>query len=78
MGAKLKELSGQLGAKAKDTPQSKTNPLDKILGSDGEPVNALLGTANLVLREVEKHEPRAAQVTPALSNCPRAFRKHAR
>ncbi len=31
----------------------------KIVGSDGEPVNALLGTANLVLREVEKHRPRA-------------------
>jgi 5'-3' exonuclease len=32
---------------------------DSILGSDGKPVNALLGTANLVLREVETHEPRA-------------------
>jgi 5'-3' exonuclease len=32
---------------------------DSIKGSDGEPVNALLGTANLVLREVELHEPRA-------------------
>lgn len=31
----------------------------KILGADGEPVNALLGSANLILREVEKHEPRA-------------------
>src|SRR6187431_2362683 len=31
----------------------------KIVGSDGEPVNALLGTANLILREVELHEPRA-------------------
>jgi 5'-3' exonuclease len=30
-----------------------------ITGSDNQPVNALLGTANLVLREVEKHEPRA-------------------
>jgi DNA polymerase-1 len=30
-----------------------------IKGSDGEPVNALLGTANLVLREVEEHDPRA-------------------
>jgi 5'-3' exonuclease len=30
-----------------------------ITGSDGAPVNALLGTANLVLREVEIHEPRA-------------------
>ena len=30
-----------------------------IRGSDGEPVNALLGTANLVLREVEEHRPRA-------------------
>jgi 5'-3' exonuclease len=32
---------------------------DSIRGSDGKPVNALLGTANLVLREVEAHEPRA-------------------
>jgi 5'-3' exonuclease len=30
-----------------------------IKGSDGKPVNALLGTANLILREVEQHEPRA-------------------
>ncbi len=30
-----------------------------IVGSDGEPVNALLGTANLILREVETYEPRA-------------------
>jgi DNA polymerase-1 len=29
-----------------------------IKGSDGTPVNALLGTANLVLREVEQHQPR--------------------
>jgi DNA polymerase-1 len=32
---------------------------DSITGSDGQPVNALLGTANLVLREVEEHSPRA-------------------
>jgi 5'-3' exonuclease len=32
---------------------------DTIKGADGQPVNALLGTANLVLREVEEHEPRA-------------------
>ena len=31
----------------------------KIVGSDGKPVNALLGTANLILREVELHRPRA-------------------
>jgi len=30
-----------------------------IKGPDGNPVNALLGTANLILREVEKHDPRA-------------------
>lgn len=30
-----------------------------IVGSDGEPVNALLGTANMVLRELEAHRPRA-------------------
>jgi 5'-3' exonuclease len=32
---------------------------DTITGTDGQPVNALLGTANLILREVEEHEPRA-------------------
>lgn len=32
---------------------------DSIKGTDGRPVNALLGTANLILREVEVHEPRA-------------------
>jgi len=32
---------------------------DSIVGPDGKPVNALLGTANLVLREVEVHDPRA-------------------
>jgi len=30
-----------------------------IAGPDGTPVNALLGTANLILREVERHGPRA-------------------
>jgi DNA polymerase-1 len=30
-----------------------------ITGVDDRPVNALLGTANLVLREVEEHSPRA-------------------
>jgi 5'-3' exonuclease len=32
---------------------------DSIVGPDGKPVNALLGTANLVLREIEMHGPRA-------------------
>jgi DNA polymerase-1 len=32
---------------------------DSIKGADGKPVNALLGAANLVLREVQDHEPRA-------------------
>jgi 5'-3' exonuclease len=32
---------------------------DSIKGTDGKPVNALLGTANLVLREIEVHGPRA-------------------
>jgi len=32
---------------------------DSIVGRDGRPVNALLGTANLVLREIELHRPRA-------------------
>ncbi len=31
---------------------------DSIKGPDGRPVNALLGTANLILAEVEKHQPR--------------------
>ncbi len=30
-----------------------------IVGPDGAPVNALLGAANLVLREVDAHDPRA-------------------
>ena len=30
-----------------------------IVGPDGNPVNALLGAANLILREVETHDPRA-------------------
>jgi len=30
-----------------------------IRGGDDRPVNALLGAANLILREVEQHEPRA-------------------
>jgi 5'-3' exonuclease len=34
-----------------------------IKGPDGEPVNALLGTANLVLREIELHSPRAVVLT---------------
>jgi DNA polymerase-1 len=32
---------------------------DSIKGADGRPVNALLGAANLILREVELHDPRA-------------------
>jgi DNA polymerase-1 len=32
---------------------------DTITGKDGQSVNALLGTANLILREVEQYEPRA-------------------
>ena len=32
---------------------------DKIKGADGRPVNALLGSANLILREVEEYDPRA-------------------
>jgi 5'-3' exonuclease len=32
---------------------------DSIKGPDGNPVNALLGAANLILREVEVHRPRA-------------------
>ncbi len=31
----------------------------KIVAPDGRPVNALLGSANLILREVEMHRPRA-------------------
>jgi 5'-3' exonuclease len=36
---------------------------DTIKGSDGKPVNALLGTANLILREIEEHNPRAVVLT---------------
>jgi DNA polymerase-1 len=32
---------------------------DSIKGADGKPVNALLGAANLILREVDEHDPRA-------------------
>jgi 5'-3' exonuclease len=32
---------------------------DTITGKDGQPVNALLGTANLILREIDEHDPRA-------------------
>jgi 5'-3' exonuclease len=32
---------------------------DTIKGKDGQPVNALLGTANLILREIDVYEPRA-------------------
>jgi 5'-3' exonuclease len=32
---------------------------DTIKGADGKPVNALLGTANLILREIDEHSPRA-------------------
>jgi 5'-3' exonuclease len=32
---------------------------DSIKGPDGKPVNALLGTTNLILREVERFQPRA-------------------
>lgn len=32
---------------------------DSIKGPDGNPVNALLGATNLILREVETHQPRA-------------------
>ena len=32
---------------------------DSIVAPDGRPVNALLGAANLILREVELHQPRA-------------------
>jgi 5'-3' exonuclease len=31
---------------------------DSIVGPDGKPVNALLGTTNLILAEVEAHDPR--------------------
>jgi 5'-3' exonuclease len=36
---------------------------DTIKGADGQPVNALLGTANLILREIEEHHPRAVVLT---------------
>jgi 5'-3' exonuclease len=36
---------------------------DSIKGPDGRPVNALLGTANLILKEVEIHRPRHVVLT---------------
>ena len=36
---------------------------DKIRDPEGRPVNALLGSANLILREVEEHNPRAVVLT---------------
>src|SRR3954471_5433965 len=33
-----------------------------IKGADGRPVNALLGAANLILRVVDEHQPRAVVV----------------
>ena len=38
-----------------------------IKGPNGNPVNALLGTANLILREVERHDPRAVVLCFGLS-----------
>jgi DNA polymerase-1 len=36
---------------------------DSIKDSEGRPVNALLGSANLILREIEEHDPRAVVLT---------------
>ena len=46
---------------------------DTIKGADGQPVNALLGTANLILREIEEHEParRGALLRPRRGRLPR-------
>ena len=49
----------------------------KIVGPDGRPVNALLGAANLILREVELHEPRAVvrfRRVPTPARAPHAWR----
>jgi DNA polymerase-1 len=35
---------------------------DSIKGADGKPVNALLGSVNLILQEIESHDPRAVVV----------------
>jgi 5'-3' exonuclease len=35
---------------------------DSITGADGRPLNALLGMANLILREVDAHRPRATVI----------------
>ena len=32
---------------------------DSIKGAGGQPVNALLGAANLIIQEIQRHEPRA-------------------
>src|SRR5690349_3108936 len=36
---------------------------DSIRDDEGRPVNALLGSANLILREIEEHSPRAVVLT---------------
>lgn len=35
---------------------------DSIKGADGKPVNALLGSANLILQEIGQHDPRVVTV----------------
>ena len=61
MGPNLPCVSGPL--LAVDTPSLLFRAFyalpDSIKGPDGRPVNALLGAANLILREVELHQPRA-------------------
>ncbi len=34
---------------------------DSIKGADGRPVNALLGAANLIIQEIQRHTPRAVE-----------------
>src|SRR3954454_8029459 len=60
-GRRLRPMPGPL--LAVDTPSMLFRAFyalpDSIVGPDGKPVNALLGTANLILREIEIHRPRA-------------------
>jgi len=60
-GRKLRQMPGPL--LVVDTPSLLFRAFyalpDSIKGPDGRPVNALLGTANLILREIEVHAPRA-------------------
>ena len=49
---------------------------DTITDGAGRPVNALLGTANLILREIEEHSPRAVVLCFGLYRGGRRYEIH--